>query len=55
MAKRQRNDGIRKVCACGRRRWSTCAHAWHLNFKWDAAHYRLERFSLVLSTQPWYS
>ncbi len=41
MAKRQRNDGIRKVCACGRRRWSTCAHAWHLNFKWDGAHYRL--------------
>jgi hypothetical protein len=28
-----RNAGLRKVCACDRRRWKTCAHAWHFNFQ----------------------
>jgi hypothetical protein len=38
---RHQNHGVRKVCDCGRRRWSTCPHAWKLNYKWAGKHYRL--------------
>ena len=38
--KRQRNDGIRKVCRCPRRSWSKCPHPWHFSYKWDGTHYR---------------
>ncbi len=30
---RHRNDNIRKVCACPRRKWPKCSHSWYLNFK----------------------
>jgi integrase len=40
---RNRNDGLRKVCACPRRNWSKCEHPWHFNFKWDGV---AHRFSL---------
>ncbi len=42
---RRRNDGLRKVCGCDRRRWSTCRHPWHLNWTWQGTLYRfsLER------------
>jgi integrase len=31
--KRHRNDGLRKICGCPRRRWTECPHSWHLNYK----------------------
>lgn len=31
--KRQKNDGLRKICGCSRRRWSKCSHPWHFNYK----------------------
>jgi integrase len=31
--KRHSNGGLRKICPCSRRRWATCPHSWHLNFK----------------------
>ena len=40
MVKRQRNDGLRKVCDCPRRTWPKCSHPWHFNFKWAGEHYR---------------
>ena len=30
---RQRNDGLRKVCACPRRQWPKCRHSGHFNYK----------------------
>src|SRR5258708_1501282 len=30
---RYHNVGLRKRCPCPRRRWPTCQHSWHLNFK----------------------
>jgi integrase len=33
MRKRHCNHGLRKLCDCARKRWSTCAHPWHFNFK----------------------
>jgi integrase len=40
-----RNDGLRKVCRCGRQKWSKCPHPWHFSFQWGGDHYRfsLER------------
>ena len=36
-----RNNGLRKVCGCGRNKWAKCAHGWHLNFQWAGVPYRL--------------
>jgi integrase len=30
---RNRNDGLRKLCDCPRRKWAKCSHPWHFNFK----------------------
>jgi len=30
---RQKNNGLRKLCDCPRRRWPKCRHAWYFNFK----------------------
>ena len=30
---KHRNDGVRKICGCPRRKWSKCPHSWHFNFK----------------------
>lgn len=40
-----RNDGLRKVCRCGRHKWAKCPHPWHFSFQWEGEHYRfsLER------------
>jgi integrase len=40
-----RNDGLRKVCRCGRRKWAKCPHPWHFSFQWEGEQYRfsLER------------
>jgi integrase len=38
---RNRNGGVRKRCACLRKNWPKCPHAWHFNFKWKGVHYRL--------------
>src|SRR5437773_13797 len=27
-----RNDGLRKVCRCGRHKWTKCPHPWHFSF-----------------------
>jgi integrase len=40
MAKRQRNDGLRKICTCGRQRWNKCQHPWHFNFTWKGTVHR---------------
>ena len=40
MAKRRRNDGLRKLCKCSRKRWSECPHSWYLNYKFADTHYR---------------
>src|SRR5689334_15175607 len=33
MTKRQRNDGLRKICGCTLRAWPRCEHAWYFSFK----------------------
>jgi integrase len=38
-----RNDGLRKLCRCGRKKWAKCPHSWHFSFQWDGQH---RRFSL---------
>lgn len=40
-----RNDGLRKVCRCGRGKWAKCPDAWYFSFQWDGQHHRfsLER------------
>lgn len=40
MTVKHRNDGLRKVCGCRRRKWVTCAHPWHFNYKWNGVAYR---------------
>ena len=39
------NDGLRKVCRCGRGKWAKCPHAWYFSFQWNGQHHRfsLER------------
>jgi hypothetical protein len=39
-AKRQRNKGLRKLCACGRERWNKCSHPWYFNFTWQGTIHR---------------
>jgi integrase len=41
--RRNRNDSIRKVCACARRTWPKCSHPWHFNFSFKGT---AHRFSL---------
>ena len=38
-----RNEGLRKVCRCGRSKWAKCPHPWHFSFQWKG---RDHRFSL---------
>jgi hypothetical protein len=38
---RYQNNGVRKACNCGRRRWAACRQAWRLNFKFGETRYRL--------------
>jgi hypothetical protein len=33
MTKRQRNDGLRKICKCPLRNWARCPHPWYFSFK----------------------
>lgn len=33
MKKKHRNDGLRKLCGCSRKKWSGCRHAWHFNYR----------------------
>src|SRR5262245_8944263 len=33
MSPRSRGNGVRKVCACGWRRWPKCPHSWYFSFK----------------------
>jgi hypothetical protein len=33
MTKRQRNDGLRKICKCPLRNWTRCTHPWYFSFK----------------------
>jgi integrase len=33
MPKRQRNDGLRKLCKCPLRNWSRCSHPWYFSYK----------------------
>ena len=39
---RHRNKGLRKVCACPRRKWAKCDHSWYLNFRYrKGKHHRI--------------
>ena len=40
-----RNDGLRKVCGCGRHKWMKCPHSWYFSYQSDGHQYRfsLER------------
>ena len=40
--RRQRNNGLRKLCGCPRREWAKCKHPWHFSFKWQGVHHRLD-------------
>jgi hypothetical protein len=31
--KRQRNDGLRKICKCPLRNWARCSHPWYFSYK----------------------
>jgi hypothetical protein len=46
-ANRNRNDGIRKVCACARHNWTKCDHPWYFNFyfKGEAYRYQLDKLT----------
>jgi integrase len=33
IAKRQRNDGLRKICKCPLRNWARCSHPWYFSYK----------------------
>jgi len=33
MAKRHRNEGLRKICCCPRTKWAACSHSWFVNYK----------------------
>ena len=33
MTKRQRNDGLRKICKCPLRNWARCSHPWYFSYK----------------------
>jgi len=33
MTERRHNDGLRKLCRCGRDRWAKCTHPIHFNYK----------------------
>lgn len=37
---RRKNDGVRKICGCARKRWSECDHSWYFNFQWKGKAYR---------------
>ena len=39
--KRQRNNGLKKVCGCPRRTWAKCRHPWHFSFQWKGERHRL--------------
>src|SRR5688500_5165359 len=39
--KRQKNNGVRKVCGCKPIRWCKCKHAWNMNFRHRGVHHRL--------------
>ncbi|HEX4469521.1 MAG TPA: hypothetical protein VH080_08295, partial [Gemmatimonadaceae bacterium] len=49
MVARQANDGLRKICKCGRRNWAKCSDGWHFNFTWQGTVYR---FSLDKALTP---
>ena len=34
------HDGVRKRCACGRKRWSKCKHPWHFRFHHNNREFR---------------
>jgi integrase len=36
----RRNDGLRKHCTCGPRKWPKCDHPWHFNFRHRGIDYR---------------
>jgi hypothetical protein len=38
--RRQRNDGLRKICGCRRTNWPKCAHGWHFSFYHKRRAYR---------------
>lgn len=35
------NDGLKKRCSCGRKKWPTCHHPWHFGFHHGGTEHRL--------------
>ncbi len=44
---RHDNDGLRKLCACPRRKWPKCDHPWYLNFSHRGVSYRYSLDTLL--------
>jgi integrase len=34
------NDGVKKRCRCGKRKWAKCKHPWHFSFYWRGREHR---------------
>jgi hypothetical protein len=34
------NDGLKKRCKCGRRKWAKCSHPWHFSFHYRGREHR---------------
>ena len=39
--KRQRRDGLRKICGCPVRTWPKCQHSWHFAYRHRGKRYRV--------------
>src|SRR5690349_17516140 len=33
MPRRSETGNVKKICGCGRSKWSTCQHAWYVDYK----------------------
>jgi integrase len=41
MSRHSDTDNVKKICPCGRKKWSTCAHPWYIDFQAPSDHARL--------------
>ena len=48
------NDGLKKRCSCGRKKWPTCHHPWHFGFHHDGTEHRvsLDKVARARSERP---
>ena len=43
MSRHSDTDNVKKLCPCGRKKWSTCAHPWYIDFQAPSDHARLAK------------